>query len=59
VCAAPRGIAQRATFADAMALVRRPLGDHSHFSTSLQETDMIQMPREVFERFMDAVCYAA
>jgi hypothetical protein len=49
----------RPTFADAIALVRRQLWDHIHFSTSLQETDMIQMPRELFERFMDAVCYAA
>ena len=49
----------RPTFADAMALVRRQLWEHLHFSTSLQETDMIKMPRELFERFMDAVCYAA
>jgi hypothetical protein len=49
----------RPTFADAMALVRRQLWDHIHFTTSLQETDMIQIPREVFERCMDAVCYAA
>ena len=49
----------RPTFSDAIALVRRQLWDHIHLSTSLQETDMIQIPREVFERFMDAVCYAA
>jgi hypothetical protein len=49
----------RPTFADAIALVRLQLWDHIHFSTSLQETDMIQMPRALFERFMDAVCYAA
>ena len=49
----------RPTFADAMALVRRQLWDHLHFSTSLQETDMIKIPRELFERFIDAVCYAA
>ena len=49
----------RSTFSDAIALVRRQLWDHIHFSTSLQETDMIQMPRALFERFMDAVCYAA
>ena len=49
----------RPTFSDAIALVRRQLWDHIHFSTSLQETDMIQMPSELFERFMDAVCYAA
>jgi hypothetical protein len=49
----------RPTFADAMALVRRQLGDHLPFSMSHQETDMIKIPRALFERFMDAVCYAA
>ena len=49
----------RPTFSDAIALVRRQLWDHIHFSTSLQETDLIKMPRAVFERFIDAVCYAA
>jgi len=49
----------RPTFSDAIALVRRQLWDHIPFSTSLQETDMIKIPRGVFERFMDAVCYAA
>ena len=49
----------RPTCADAIALVRRQLWDHIHFSTSPQETDMIKMPRALFERFMDAVCYAA
>jgi hypothetical protein len=43
----------------AIALVRQQLWEHIYFSTSLQETDMIKMPRELFERFMDAVCYAA
>lgn len=49
----------RPTFADAIALVRRQLWDHIHFSTSPQESDMIKMPRALFERFIDAVCYAA
>jgi hypothetical protein len=49
----------RPTFADAIALVRRQLWDHLHFSTSPQETDMIQIPRALFERFIDAMCYAA
>jgi hypothetical protein len=47
------------TFSDAIALVRRQLWEHIHFSTSLQQTDLIKMPRELFERFIDAVCYAA
>jgi hypothetical protein len=49
----------RPTFSDAMALVRRQLWDHLHFSMSQQETDMIKIPRALFERFIDAVCYAA
>ena len=49
----------RPTFSDAIALVRRQLWEHLHFSTSQQETDMIQIPRVLFERFIDAVCYAA
>ena len=48
----------RPTFSDAIALVRRQLWDHLHFSTSPQDTDMIKMPRALFERFIDAVCYA-
>jgi hypothetical protein len=49
----------RPTFADAIALVRRQLWDHLHFSTSPQETDMVKLPRELFERFTEALCYAA
>jgi DDE superfamily endonuclease len=47
------------TFSDAIALVRRQLWEHLHFSTSQQETEMIKIPRELFDRFIDAVCYAA
>jgi hypothetical protein len=47
------------TFSDAIALVRRHLWDHIHFSTSQQEADMIKIPRVLFERFMDAMSYAA
>ena len=47
------------TFSDAMALVRRQLWAHLHFSTSQQETDMIQIPRVLLERFTEALCYAA
>jgi hypothetical protein len=46
------------TFSDAIALVRRQLWDHIHFSTSQQETDMVKMPRDLFERFMDVMSYA-
>ena len=47
------------TFSDAIALVRRQLWAHMHFSTSLQATEMIKMPRVLFERLIEAVCYAA
>jgi hypothetical protein len=47
------------TFSDAIALVRRQLWEHIHFSTSPQETEMIKIPRVLFDRFIDAVCYAA
>jgi len=47
------------TFSDAIALVRRQLWEHIHCSTSQQETEMIKMPRTLFDRFIDAVCYAA
>ncbi len=47
------------TFSDAIALVRRQLWDHIHFSTSQQETDMIKIPRALLDRFTEALCYAA
>jgi DDE superfamily endonuclease len=49
----------RPTFSDAIALVRRHLWEHLHFSMSYQETDMIKIPRALFERFTEALCYAA
>jgi hypothetical protein len=49
----------RPTFADAIALVRRPLWEHLHFSMSHQETDMTKIPRALLERFTEALCYAA
>jgi hypothetical protein len=47
------------TFSDAIALVRQHVWAHMRFSTSQQEADMIQIPRVLFERFVDVVCYAA
>jgi DDE superfamily endonuclease len=49
----------RLTFADALALVRRHVWEHLHFSMSHQETDMMKIPRALFERFTEALCYAA
>ena len=42
-----------------MALVRRHLWNHLHFSMSQQETDMMKIPRVLLERFTEALCYAA
>jgi hypothetical protein len=47
------------TFADALALVRRCLWRHCHFSTSSQSRDVVKVPRSLLERLTDAVCYAA
>ena len=49
----------RPTFSDAIALVRRELWNHIHFSTSPQEADMIQIPRALLDRFTEALCSAA
>jgi DDE superfamily endonuclease len=49
----------RPTFADAIAVVRRCLWSRCHFSTSGQSNDVVKIPRSLFERLTDAVCYAA
>jgi hypothetical protein len=49
----------RPTFTDALALVRRCLWTVCHFSTSSPSSDVVQIPRALFERLTDAVCYAA
>ncbi len=50
---------QHATFADTMALVRRYLWTVEPFSTSGTDADVVKVPRSLFERFTDALCYAA
>ena len=47
------------TFSDALALVRRHLWAKLTFQMSADDTDMIQVPRLIFERFQDALSYAA
>ncbi len=47
------------TFSDALALVRKELWAHSTFCGSLQEDEMVKVPRALVERLTDAVCYAA
>lgn len=50
---------EQPTFSDALALVRRCLWSSCHFQTSQLETDVVKIPRSLFERLTDAVCYAA
>jgi hypothetical protein len=47
------------TFADALALVRRELWRHQVFHTSSCACEVIKVPRELFERLTEALCYAA
>jgi hypothetical protein len=47
------------TFSDALAVVRRELWSHCHFSMSSAKPEVIEIPRSLFERLTDAVCYAA
>jgi hypothetical protein len=49
----------RPTFADAIAWVRRHVWAHLLVSMAHQATDMIKIPRAWFERFTEALCYAA
>jgi hypothetical protein len=48
-----------ATFSDTIALVRQCLWRQCHFSTSEAEADMVKIPRILYERLTDALCYAA
>lgn len=50
---------EQPTFSDALALVRRSLWSSCHFQVSLSESDAVKIPRSLFERLTDAVCYAA
>jgi hypothetical protein len=50
---------QLPTFADAIAIVRRCLWSNYHFTTSSQNSEVCKIPRSLFERLTDAVCYAA
>lgn len=50
---------EQPTFSDALAVVRRCLWSSCHFQTSESENDIVKIPRSLFERLTDAVCYAA
>lgn len=47
------------TFSDALARVRRDLWRHPHTSPSHGNTDSIKIPRALFDRLTDTLCYAA
>src|SRR5262249_15097173 len=49
----------RPTFADAIAVVRRELWSAYYFSRSEATPEVIEIPRSLFERLTEAVCYAA
>lgn len=48
-----------ATFADALALVRRYLWLHLKFPNSLQNTRLVTLPVSVVDDLVDTLCYAA
>jgi len=49
----------RPTFSDALAMVRRELWSHSHFSRSRTKSEAVEIPCSLWERLTDALCYAA
>jgi hypothetical protein len=49
----------RPTFSDALALVRRELWARRTFCGSLQEPDMVKVPRVFVEHLTETLCYAA
>jgi hypothetical protein len=50
---------ERPTFSDALAVVRSELWGACHFSLSAFTGEMVKIPRSLFERLTDTVCYAA
>lgn len=52
-------VKERPTFSDALAAVRGELWGACHFSRSAFTGEMVKLPRSLFERLTDTVCYAA
>ena len=50
---------QCATFSDTMAFVRRWLWSQQHFHMSNTGSDVRKVPRALFERLTETLCYAA
>lgn len=59
VCSAAWYAKVRPTFSDALAVVRRELWSTCHFAMSESHAEMVKIPRSIFERLTDTVCYAA
>ena len=50
---------ERATFSDSIALVRRWPWSIKTFSTAEKPSDMMKIPRALFERLTDTLSYTA
>jgi hypothetical protein len=50
---------ERATFSDALAIVRRALWAEAALQTSRQQLDLVEVPRPLFNRLTTLACYAA
>jgi hypothetical protein len=50
---------ERVTCSDTLAMVRRWLWAEQHFQLSQTEADIINVPRSLFERLTETLCYAA
>ena len=52
-------VKQWPTFSDALAAIRYQLWHHRDFHLSLPKADVVEIPRSLLKRFIDALCYAA
>ena len=50
---------ERVTFSDTRAMIRRWLWAEQHLPMSKTEADMTKVPRVLFERLPETLCYAA
>ncbi len=50
---------ERPTFADALALVRHELWQHASFQTATCDDEIIKVPRALFVRLTETLCYVA
>jgi hypothetical protein len=50
---------ERVPFSATVAMVQRWLWAEQHFPMSHTEADMIKVPRALYERLIETLCYAA